>query len=85
MPDTSAAIRWLEAPISSRESKPGPAMIGDLITLGIRHVIGMTSVLKRGKRVADSALLLYEPRERRIPNVVLAKWDWMTDTRLFPD
>jgi pilus assembly protein CpaF len=84
MPDTAAAIRRLAALISSHESKPGAAMIGDLITMGVRHVIGMMSVPKRGKRVVEiGELLPYEPRERRIPYVVIARWDPVTDAWRF--
>jgi pilus assembly protein CpaF len=85
MPDTASAIRRLAALISSHESRPGPAMIGDLITMGIRHIIGMMSVPERGgKRVVEiGELLPYEPRERRIPYVVIAKWDPVTDTWRF--
>ncbi|MBX5437468.1 MAG: CpaF family protein [Alicyclobacillaceae bacterium] len=85
MPDTAAAIRRLAALLSSHETRPGTAMIGDLITMGVKHVICMTSAPEHGgKRVVEIAEMLpYEPRERRIPYVVVAQWDPATDTWRF--
>ncbi|WP_029423372.1 ATPase, T2SS/T4P/T4SS family [Alicyclobacillus macrosporangiidus] len=82
MPDTAAAIRRLAALLLAHGTKPGPAMVGDLITMGVKHIIGMMSVPdKGGKRVVEiGELLPYEPRERRIPYVVIAKWDPAADT-----
>ncbi|WP_206830165.1 CpaF family protein [Alicyclobacillus fructus] len=80
-----AAIRRMAALLSSHESRPTPAMVGDLITMGVRNIISMRSVPEKGgKRVVEIAEVLpYEPREQRIPYVVIAKWDPRTDTWAF--
>jgi len=84
-PDTAAALRRLAALLSSHESRPTTTMVGDLITMGVRHIIGMMSVPEKGgKRVVEiSEILPYEPQERRIPYIVIAQWEPKTDTWRF--
>ncbi|AEJ43645.1 CpaF family protein [Alicyclobacillus acidocaldarius] len=83
--NAGAAIRRMAALLSSHESRPSTAMVGDLISMSVRHIISMRSVPERGgKRVVEIAEVLpYEPREQRIPYVTLAKWDPRTDSWVF--